>query len=102
MGNTRTRAECASPQGERPCYVNSPLDLLPQLRSARWRWPLPLLPLIPGAAHGVAIITSAVPTSATSPVPLMSRRRLLCHAPRDDAVRLPPAQLQRLLLIVIR
>src|SRR5260370_2950175 len=60
-----TRAACAH-LGERPCYANLLLDLLPQLLSAPWRLPLPPLPQSRGAAAGVVIITTSATASASA------------------------------------
>src|ERR1700722_11118521 len=55
-------------EGERPCYVNSRLDLLPQPRLAPWRWLPPPLPRSrgAGAAAGAIIITISAPASASA------------------------------------
>src|SRR5260370_41103115 len=54
-------------EGERPCYVNSPLDLLPQLHLAPWRWLPPQLPQSRGAgAIIIIIITISAPASASA------------------------------------
>src|SRR5260370_21102912 len=68
-----TRAACAH-LGERPCYANLLLDLLPQLLSAPWRWPLPPLPQSRGAAAGVAVIitTSAMASASALSVAAMA------------------------------
>src|SRR5216684_2387810 len=67
--NCQTRAK-AHIQGERPCYVNLLLHLLPQLPSARWRWLPPQLPLagVEGAVAGVVgiIITTGAMASASA------------------------------------
>src|ERR1700687_2225313 len=63
--STRAKAHI---EGERPCYVNSLLDLLPQLLLAPWRWLPPQLPRAAGdgAAAGITTISVMALASASS------------------------------------
>src|SRR5712692_468710 len=101
--NCQTRAK-AHIQGERPCYVNLLLHLLPQLPSARWRWLPPQLPLAGWRGRRLGWWVSSSPLGSWLRHRLhrwrLWRRWVLCDAARAHPVRLSPAHRQHLRILI--